>query len=131
MEATLEGKRAPFAAITELRKICNHPDLIDRLAEDRPEDYGAASRSGKLLVTDKILTMWRQQGHRALVFAQTRQMLDILEVAVQEKGWTYRRMDGVLQIKQRMALIDEFNADESIFVFLLTTRVGGTSFDQC
>ena len=125
MVSTLHGRRAPFAAITELRKICNHPDLLDRLAADRPIDYGAPERSGKLLVTDKILTMWQEQGHRALVFGQTRQMLDILEATVQAKGWVYRRMDGMLPIKQRMALIDEFNADDGIYVFLLTTRVGG------
>ena len=34
MASTLGGKRAPFAAITELRKICNHPDLVDRSTGD-------------------------------------------------------------------------------------------------
>jgi DNA excision repair protein ERCC-6 len=126
MRSTLAGKRKPFAAITELRKICNHPDLLDRLAAHRPADYGSIERSGKLVVAEQILTMWATQGHRALVFSQTRQMLDILEFAVQGKpGMSYRRMDGELPIKQRLAMIDEYNSDRSIFVFLLTTKVGG------
>ena len=82
MRSTLAGKRKPFAAITELRKICNHPDLLDRLAAHRPTDYGAVPRSGKLMVAEQILGMWCSQGHRALMFSQTRQMLDILEAAV-------------------------------------------------
>ena len=126
MRSTLAGKRKPFAAITELRKICNHPDLLDRLAAYRPADYGSIERSGKLIVADKILSMWATQGHRALVFSQTRQMLDILEQTIQSKpGMAYRRMDGELPIKQRLAMIDEYNSDRSIFVFLLTTKVGG------
>ena len=37
----------------------------------------------------------------------------------------YRRMDGQTPVSQRMRLIDEFNTDERVFVFLLTTKVGG------
>jgi DNA excision repair protein ERCC-6 len=34
-------------------------------------------------------------------------------------------MDGLTPAKQRMALIDEFNNTDEIFVFILTTKVGG------
>jgi hypothetical protein len=34
-------------------------------------------------------------------------------------------MDGLTPPKQRMALIDEFNNTDEIFVFILTTKVGG------
>jgi len=34
-------------------------------------------------------------------------------------------MDGITSIKHRMAMVDEYNSDNSIFLFLLTTRVGG------
>ena len=63
--------------------------------------------------------------HRVLLFSQTRQMLDIMESMVQAEHWPYRRMDGNVAVSSRARLIDEFNADEGIFVFLLTTRVGG------
>ena len=68
---------------------------------------------------------WKQQGHRALVFTQTQQMLDILEKAVQDAGLTYHRMDGSTPVNQRARLVDDFNTNEEVFVFLLTTKVGG------
>lgn len=52
-------------------------------------------------------------------------MLDILETYVQERGYVYRRMDGTTAAATRASLVDEFNANEEIFVFLLTTKVGG------
>jgi hypothetical protein len=40
-------------------------------------------------------------------------------------GLEYRRMDGTTSIRQRSSLIDEFNDNPHIFLFLLTTKVGG------
>jgi hypothetical protein len=34
-------------------------------------------------------------------------------------------MDGTTLINQRMSLVESFNSNESIFIFLLTTKVGG------
>eukprot|EP00741_Cyanophora_paradoxa_P022391 tig00021463_g21617.t1 len=121
----LEGKQKLLGAIDVIRKICNHPDLLERTSQDRPADYGSRERSGKLLVVDQILPVWKAQSHRVLLFCQTRQMLDIVELLAVERGYTYRRMDGNTSIKSRMALIDEFNSYPDIFLFLLTTKVGG------
>jgi len=52
-----------------------------------------------------------------------RQMLDILESFVTDAGYRYMRLDGNTSIKRRQALIDVYNTDDSVFVFLLTTRV--------
>lgn len=90
-----------------------------------PSDYGAVSRSGKLQVLAEVLPRWERQGHRVLLFAQTRQTLDILERLVKGRGWRYLRMDGATSVGARPALIDRFNGDESVFAFLLTTRTGG------
>ncbi|CAI5966859.1 unnamed protein product [Closterium sp. NIES-65] len=80
----------------------------------------------KLQVLDKILHVWKAEGHRALVFCQTQQMLDIVESLVLNCNFGYRRMDGSTPPGLRAALIDEFNSGEGgVFVFLLTTRVGG------
>lgn len=61
---------------------------------------------------------------------RTSQMLDILEDLVLSAGYTYRRMDGSTPMATRQRLIDEFNndggkGDGHVFVFLLTTKVGG------
>lgn len=46
---------------------------------------GAVERSGKLLVVDTILSLWKRQNHRALIFCQTRQMLDIVESMIESR----------------------------------------------
>ena len=126
VEEILDGSREALGGIDVLRKIVNHPDLLERRTQAANEEYGEASRSGKLQVTLKVLSLWREQGHRCLVFSQTQQMLDIIEAAVARAGYTYRRMDGNTSIGARMSLIDEFNdGDGGVFCFLLTTKVGG------
>lgn len=125
VKLAMEGRSKIFAAITLLRKICSHPDLLHHSLVEKPDDYGNAERSTKMQVLATLLPAWRDGGHRVLLFSQTVQMLDILETFLIKKRLTYRRMDGSSNIRTRMALIDEFNDDSDIFCFLLTTKVGG------
>ena len=121
----MEGSCKVFGALTLLRKICNHPDLQHVNILEKPDGYGCPTKSTKMQLLEKILPLWREQGHRVLLFTQTKQMLDILEKFIQKLAMTYRRMDGDSNIKTRIAKIDEFNRSSNIFCFLLTTRVGG------
>ncbi len=54
MDAILAGDRNALAGIDVLRKICNHPDLLQRASWQSADPYGAPQRSGKLLVTIKV-----------------------------------------------------------------------------
>ena len=125
VEQIFDGSRNSLFGIDILRKICNHPDLLEREQSASHPDYGNFERSGKLVVLAQVLDLWRTQGHRVLLFSQTQQMLDIIESYVSTKGFVYRRMDGNTPVKQRMALIDEFNEGDHVFIFILTTKVGG------
>ncbi|XP_027364037.1 protein CHROMATIN REMODELING 8 isoform X2 [Abrus precatorius] len=125
VEDILDGHRNSLYGIDVMRKICNHPDLLEREHAFRDPDYGNPERSGKMKVVAQVLNVWKEQGHRVLLFTQTQQMLDIFENFLTTSGLIYRRMDGLTPIKQRMALIDEFNASSEIFIFILTTKVGG------
>ncbi|GMC41168.1 unnamed protein product [Saccharomyces cerevisiae] len=123
------GKRNVLFGIDILRKICNHPDLLDRDTKRHNPDYGDPKRSGKMQVVKQLLLLWHKQGYKALLFTQSRQMLDILEEFISTKDpdlshLNYLRMDGTTNIKGRQSLVDRFN-NESFDVFLLTTRVGG------
>lgn len=64
------------------------------------------------------------KGNKVLLFSQTKKVLDILENLVNQHEYSYLRMDGDINLKERMNLIDKFNSD-NVFLFLLTTRVGG------
>ncbi|KAF9114472.1 hypothetical protein BGX27_010702 [Mortierella sp. AM989] len=125
LSSIMEGKRHALYGIDIVRKICNHADILGReLHKDEP-DYGHYSKSGKMVVVKALLQMWQKEKHRVLLFSQTRTMLDILEKFIKSEGYTYRRMDGTTPIQYRMGLVDEFNARDDIYVFLLTTKVGG------
>ncbi|KZV22901.1 DNA repair protein rhp26-like [Dorcoceras hygrometricum] len=125
VEQIFDGSRNSLYGIDVMRKICNHPDLLEREHSHTNPDYGNPKRSGKMNVVAQVLKLWKEQGHRVLIFAQTQQMLDILENFLSADGYNYRRMDGLTPVQQRMALIDEFNNSDDVFIFILTTKVGG------
>ncbi|EPY78168.1 excision repair cross-complementing rodent repair deficiency, complementation group 6 [Camelus ferus] len=130
----LNGELQIFSGLVALRKICNHPDLFSGGPknvkgvpdEDLEEDqFGYWKRSGKMIVVESLLKIWHKQGQRVLLFSQSRQMLDILEVFLRARKYSYLKMDGTTAIASRQPLIARYNEDTSVFVFLLTTRVGG------
>jgi DNA excision repair protein ERCC-6 len=88
----MRGSVQLLKAVTVLRKICNHPDLVIgpdgkmdaafQEEESSDEDDGnlldedqLAERAGKLHVLSKILPLWKEQGHRVIIFCQWRKML--------------------------------------------------------
>ncbi|KXZ52109.1 hypothetical protein GPECTOR_10g1132 [Gonium pectorale] len=83
---------------------------------------GNPARSGKLRVAERVLSGWRAGGHKALLFCQTQQMLDIVEKLARRAGWAYHRMDGSTPVAARGRLINDFNTSPAVFLFLLTTK---------
>ncbi|EME88518.1 uncharacterized protein MYCFIDRAFT_46188 [Pseudocercospora fijiensis CIRAD86] len=128
MKSIMNGKRQALYGVDILRKICNHPDLVEHrtLSKKSEYNYGDGRKSGKMQVVKSLLQEWKRDGHKTLLFAQHRIMLDILERFIGNMaGFSYRRMDGTTPIKERQNLVDEFNNDPDLHVFLLTTKVGG------
>ena len=76
---------------------------------DQEESYGHWRRSGKMVVVESLLKLWRRQGHKVLIFSQSCGMLDILEIFVRGRGYTYQRMDGTTPISTRQPLVNKFN----------------------
>lgn len=128
LKAIYDGNRNPLFGIDILRKICNHPDLVEhkRLATNPTYDYGRGNKSGKMQVVKALVQLWRENGHKTLLFCQHRIMLDILEKFLRSAGGiSFVRMDGSTNIKDRQNMVDRFNSDPDLHVFLLTTKVGG------
>ncbi|PWY76327.1 putative TBP associated factor [Aspergillus heteromorphus CBS 117.55] len=66
--------------------------------------------------------------HRALVFCQMKEMLDIVQSEVFRKllpSVQYLRLDGSVEATKRQDIVNRFNSDPSYDVLLLTTSVGG------
>ena len=81
--------------------------------------------SGKLQTLNVLLRNLKQGGHKCLIFTQMSKMLDILEVFLNLHGYTYVRLDGSTGVDKRQKLMDRFNSDPKLFVFILSTRSGG------
>lgn len=80
---------------------------------------------GKLQTLHGLLRTLYAGGHRALIFTQMTRMLDILEDFLSLHGHRYVRLDGATNVERRQLLVERFNQDNRIFVFILSTRSGG------
>uniref|UniRef100_A0A3Q3IJL0 DNA excision repair protein ERCC-6-like n=1 Tax=Monopterus albus TaxID=43700 RepID=A0A3Q3IJL0_MONAL len=147
----LMTSRSPLAELNILKKVCDHPRLLSAGAiaklgleesaakrqqnEDMETDTHSIanvpdniliSESGKLVFLFALLERLRLEGHRTLVFAHYRKMLDIIERILGNRGFKVLRLDGtVTQIAERERRISLFQNDKRYSVFLLTTQVGG------
>lgn len=127
------GHQSLMNIVMQLKKVCNHPYLIQAAAEEAPlnayrayEGNALIKACGKFELLQKMLPKLKEQGHRVLIFSQMTKMLDILEDLCEFLGYKYERIDGSITGSERQEAIDRFNAPGAQqFVFLLSTRAGG------
>ena len=75
--------------------------------------------SPKLTKLRELLPALVNDGHRILLFSQWTSCLDILECLMNALDMKFFRLDGQATIAERQDMIDEFNSDLNIPVFLL------------
>lgn len=85
--------------------------------------------SGKVEAMVKLVKKYKENGDRVLLFSQFSLVLDIIEAVLNTSRIHFTRIDGSTKIDERQSLIDDFRDDESITVFLLTTKAGGTGIN--
>jgi SNF2 family DNA or RNA helicase len=110
-----------LAALTKLRQICNHPNLI--LKNEDHKKYSSA----KLDLFLNLVSEIKSEGRKVLVFSQFKTMLGILKKELDEKKIKYSYLAG--ETKNRKEIIDEFNSDNSISVFLISLKAGGVGIN--
>ena len=110
------SKMSIFAALLRLRQICCHPKLIKKEVD-----------SGKFAHLKEMLEEITGEGHRVLLFSQFVQMLDIIKDYFERAGIKYEYLTG--DTKNRQERIERFNNDESVQVFLLSLKAGGTGLN--
>lgn len=81
--------------------------------------------SGKFSLLTRLLAELKEKGDRVVLFSQFTMVLDIVEVLMEHLGHEYVRLDGSTPMAERIGLIDKYNTDPEVFVFLLSTRAGG------
>ncbi|KAK4147693.1 SNF2 family N-terminal domain-containing protein [Dichotomopilus funicola] len=76
-----------------------------------------------------LIRGYQANGHRALVFTRFAKVIEILGECLASEGIGYLSLQGNTDVSARQELINEFNNDDSIPVFLLTTGSGGTGIN--
>ena len=154
--AALNKTNSALAAITVLKKICDHPGLLSERAaaeiargQAPPPEQSSSSESDAVLETEgdeedgalgagldpeascktafvlHFVATVAAQGHRTLIFSQSRVMLDGLQAALTSAGHLLCRIDGGVATAERARLVAKFQGDDTIPVFLLSSAVGG------
>ncbi|KAH9711464.1 helicase lymphoid-specific [Citrus sinensis] len=126
--------------MVQLRKNCNHPDLLESAFSDScfyPPVEQIVEQCGKFRLLDRLLARLFARNHKVLVFSQWTKILDIMEYYFNEKGYEVCRIDGSVRLDERKRQIQDFNdVNSSYRIFLLSTRAGGlginlTAADTC
>lgn len=153
-----DAKQHIFQALQYMRKLCNSPALVMKEGHKQYAATQAYLAKHNTSLKDPVhapkLTALRDllvdcgigadtsadQGeivptadqavspHRALIFCQMKEMLDMVENTVLKKmlpSVTFSRLDGGVEASKRQDIVNKFNSDPSIDCLLLTTSVGG------
>lgn len=94
---------------------------------DCPEDTWL--ESGKVQKLLELIGGYQKDGDRVLVFSRFAMVLSILEECLAQAGIRHLVLQGETKVAERQQLIDQFNDDKTITVFLLTTKAGGTGIN--
>lgn len=114
------------------KKIVNHPYLLHYPLDlaGRPKiDNDIIKSSGKLMVMDAMLEKLKSRGHKVLLFSTMTMILDLIETYLSLRDYDYVRLDGNSKIEERSKDIQRFNTDPNLFLFLISTKAGGTGLN--
>ena len=109
-----------LATLTRLRQICCHPSLFIN-------DY--TGESSKLNQCTEIINDAIEAGHKILLFSGYTSMFDIIEKELKTKNIRYFKLTGSTKIDERINLVEEFNTNQNIKVFLISLKAGGTGLN--
>lgn len=109
-----------LALLMRLRQICCHPSLFINNYE---------GGSGKLNQCMEIIKDAVQGNHKILLFSGYTSMFDILEEELKKENIKYFKLTGQTKVTERIELVDEFNENSEIKVFLISLKAGGTGLN--
>ncbi len=120
-QGSAKGRMVALQALLRLRQICCDLRLLDL-----PETNDAEA-SAKLDLFAELLEEAVDGGHRILVFSQFVSMLNLLRERLDAEEIPFCQLDG--STRDRKAVVDRFQQDASIPVFLISLKAGGTGLN--
>lgn len=104
-----------LASLLKLRQTCCHPALL--------KDQKTIVESAKFNQYKELLEEITDAKAKVVVFSQFVQMLTIMRNHLESEKISYVYLDG--STKNRQEVIEKFNKDESVQVFLCSLKAGG------
>lgn len=109
-----------LTALTRLRQICCHPSLFI-------QDYNQGS--SKLEQCIEVIQEGIESGHKILLFSGYTSMFEIIEEQLKQQNIQYFKLTGSTKVDERIKLVDEFNHNQAIKIFLISLKAGGTGLN--
>lgn len=109
-----------LALLMRLRQICCHPSIF-------LNDY--KGESSKLNQCIEVIRDAVDAGHKILLFSTYTAMFPIIEEKLKESKIQYSKLTGQTKVGERIKLVDEFNENDEIKVFLISLKAGGTGLN--
>ena len=109
-----------LSLLMRLRQICCHPSLF--ISNYKGE-------SSKLNQCIEVLKDAISAGHKILLFSGYSSMLEIIEESLKKENIKYFKLTGQTKVGDRIKLVEEFNNNDDIKVFLISLKAGGTGLN--
>ncbi|HEX8281274.1 MAG TPA: DEAD/DEAH box helicase, partial [Chthoniobacterales bacterium] len=110
-----------LVGLLRLRQVCCDLRLLGGEVAQR------ASDSAKLELLDELLEEAIDGGHRILLFSQFVSMLGLIRERLKADSIRFSYLDG--STKNRQEVVDEFQRDAQIPVFLMSLKAGGVGLN--
>lgn len=104
--------------LTQLRQIANHPKMVNPAYE---------GGSGKLEDITHMIENTISKGHKVLIFSQFVKHLQIVSDYLNSQSIPFSYLDGTT--KNRQQQVAQFQNDESVRLFLISLKAGGTGLN--
>ncbi|WP_160679355.1 DEAD/DEAH box helicase [Clostridium sp. C8-1-8] len=114
------GKIEIFSYLTKLRQICLDPSLLI-------PDYTGGS--GKLEAAMSLIQDHLSKTGKVLLFSQFTSALSKIKEQLDALNINYYYIDGSISAKERLRLVNDFNTNEEVKVFLISLKAGGTGLN--
>jgi len=111
-----------LTTLMRLRQACCHLSLLPTVSEKQWK-----TPSAKLDHFFELLDQARDGNHRVLVFSQFVRLLKVIGEELQQRDLSFCYMDG--STIDRKAEVNRFQSDESVPVFLISLKAGGTGLN--
>lgn len=109
-----------LALLMRLRQICCHPSLFI-------DNY--KGESSKLNQCMEVIKDGVSAGHKILLFSGYTAMFPIIEKELKKENIEYFKLTGQTKVAERINLVEEFNKNENIKIFLISLKAGGTGLN--